>query len=173
MNIFKKKLTLIAYLFLRLPLAKNVVRYMCKKFHFRLSFQNEHGERVSNLFKFEPQNLYHIYWSTRRLFSCKKFVLVICKCFRLFVNTMSAVDKCSLPNRDNLLEPIHMQLSKKLKTFFQLFRAFSKSRLNFKHFQKKRWRSSLIYLWGYGLRKSCLDICVKVPLQINLPKGTW
>ena len=30
---------------------------------------------------------------------------------------MSAVDKCSLPNRDNLIQPIHMQLSQKLKTF--------------------------------------------------------
>ena len=32
------------------------------------------------------------------------------------MNGMSAVDKCSLPNRDNLVKPIHMQLSKKLKT---------------------------------------------------------
>ena len=30
---------------------------------------------------------------------------------------MSAVDKCSLPNRDNLMQPKHMQLSQKLKTF--------------------------------------------------------
>ena len=30
---------------------------------------------------------------------------------------MSAADKCSLPNRDNLMEPIHMQLSQKVKTF--------------------------------------------------------
>ena len=30
---------------------------------------------------------------------------------------MGAVDKCSLPNRSNLMEFIHMQLSKKLKTF--------------------------------------------------------
>ena len=30
---------------------------------------------------------------------------------------MSAVDKCSLPNRDNLMEPVNMQLSQKLKTF--------------------------------------------------------
>ena len=50
---------------------------------------------------------------------------------------MSAVDKCSLPNRDNLMQPIHMQLSQKLKTFSQFFLAFSKSRLNFQHFQKK------------------------------------
>ena len=50
---------------------------------------------------------------------------------------MSAVDKFSLPNRNNLMTPIHMQLSKKLKTFSQFFLAFSKSRLNFEHFQKK------------------------------------
>ena len=50
---------------------------------------------------------------------------------------MSAIDKCSLPNRDNLIQPIHMQFSQKLKAFFEFFRAFSKSRLNFEHFQKK------------------------------------
>ena len=49
----------------------------------------------------------------------------------------SAVDKCSLPNRDNLMEPIHMQLSQKLKTFCQFFSLFSKSMLNFECFQKK------------------------------------
>ena len=50
---------------------------------------------------------------------------------------MSAVDKCSLPNTDNSMQPIHIQLSQKLQTFSQLFPAFSKSRLNFEHFQKK------------------------------------
>ena len=50
---------------------------------------------------------------------------------------MSAVDKCSLPNTDNLMQPIHMQLSQKLKTFSGFLPAFSKSRLNFEHFQKK------------------------------------
>ena len=50
---------------------------------------------------------------------------------------MSAVDKFSLPNTDKLMQPIHIQLSQKLKTFSQLFPAFSKSRLNFEHFQKK------------------------------------
>ena len=50
---------------------------------------------------------------------------------------MTAVEKCSLPNRDNLMQPIHMQLSQKLKTFFFFFSAFSKSSLNFEHFQKK------------------------------------
>ena len=47
---------------------------------------------------------------------------------------MSAVDKCSLPNTDNLMQPIHMQLSQKLKTFSRFFPAFSKASLNFEHF---------------------------------------
>ena len=50
---------------------------------------------------------------------------------------MRAVDKCSLPNKDNLMQPIHMQLSGKLKTFSEFFRAFPKSRLNLEHFQIK------------------------------------
>ena len=50
---------------------------------------------------------------------------------------MSAVDKCCLPNRDNLMQPIHMQLSQKLKNFSEFFLGFSKSHLNFEHFQKK------------------------------------
>ena len=50
---------------------------------------------------------------------------------------MSALDKCSLPNRDNLMQPIHMQLSQKLKIFSEIFNVFSKSSLNFEYFQKK------------------------------------
>ena len=50
---------------------------------------------------------------------------------------MSAVEKCSLSNRDNLMQPIHMELSEKLKTFPEFFRAFSKSGLKFEHFEKK------------------------------------
>ena len=50
---------------------------------------------------------------------------------------MSGVDKCSLPNRDNLMQPIHIQLSEKVKTFSRFFNVFSKSRLSFEYFQKK------------------------------------
>ena len=50
---------------------------------------------------------------------------------------MSAIDKCSLPNRHNLMQAIHMQLSEKLKTFSRFFNVFSKCRLSFEHFQKK------------------------------------
>ena len=117
MDIFRKKMTLIAFLFHRVRRAKNVVRFMCKKSTCRIPFQKEHGKRMSTLLKSEQQHLRHIYCSTGRQFSCKKCLLVICQRLRLFVKTMSAVDKCCLPNRENLMEPIHMQLSQKLKNF--------------------------------------------------------
>ena len=44
---------------------------------------------------------------------------------------MTVVGKCSLPNRDNLMQSIHMQLSQKLKTFSGYFNVFLKSRLSF------------------------------------------
>ena len=50
---------------------------------------------------------------------------------------MTADDKYSLLNRDNLTQPIPTQLSQKQKAFFPFFLAFSKSTLNFEHLQKK------------------------------------
>ena len=74
--------------------------------------------------------------------SRKKSVLVRRKALELFVNTLSADDKYSLLNRDNLAQPIRTQLSHKSKPFYQLRLAFSKSSLNLKHFQKKDDRHS-------------------------------
>ena len=50
---------------------------------------------------------------------------------------MSAVDKCSVPNRDNLIEPIHMQLSQKLKTFSLSFNVFSNLGQDLNIFKKR------------------------------------
>ena len=62
---------------------------------------------------------------------------MICKISRLFINTLSADGKYSLLNRDNLTQPIQMQLSQKQKLFADFFSAFLKSSLNFEHFLKK------------------------------------
>ena len=50
---------------------------------------------------------------------------------------MKSVDKYSLPNTEYLMQPIQVKFSQKQKTFPRLFSAFSKSKLNFEHFQKK------------------------------------
>ena len=55
----------------------------------------------------------------------------------MFVNTLTADDKYSPLNRDNLTRPIRTKLSQKQEAFPEFFLAFSKSSLSFEHFQKK------------------------------------
>ena len=64
--------------------------------------------------------------------------IVIRKILGLFVNALTADDKYSLVNRDNLLQDLQMQLSQKQKNIFQIFFGLWKSRFNLQHFQKKR-----------------------------------
>ena len=66
---------------------------------------------------------------------------------------MGAVDKCSLRNSDNLMQPIHMQLSQKLKTFSEFFNIFSKSTLSFAYFHKKDDALSLFISEGTACEK--------------------
>ena len=56
-----------------------------------------------------------------RQLSCKNCQLAIWKILRLFGNTRSADDKFSLLNRDNLTQPIPMQLSEKQKNFSRFY----------------------------------------------------
>ena len=55
----------------------------------------------------------------------------------MFVNTLTADDKYSLPNRDNLTQQNRTKLSQKQKAFSQFFVAFSKYTLNFEDFEKR------------------------------------
>ena len=55
----------------------------------------------------------------------------------MFVNTLTADDKYSLLNRDNLTQQNRTQLSQKQKAFSQFFLAFSKHTLNFEDFEKR------------------------------------
>ena len=54
----------------------------------------------------------------------RKSVLVIDKFLRLLVKSLPADDKHYVLNRDNLAQPIQMQLFQKQKTFSQLFLAY-------------------------------------------------
>ena len=62
---------------------------------------------------------------------------MIHKILRLFVNTLTVDEKHYLLNRDNLTQPIQMQLPEKQKNLSQLFFEFLKSILNFKHLPTK------------------------------------
>ena len=72
-----------------------------------------------------------------------------CKISRLFVNTLTADDKDSLLNRDNLMSPIQMQFSQKKKALSEFFCEVLKFILNFENFRQKM---TLIYDFFSKLR---------------------
>ena len=137
MNIFQKKKTLIADVFPKLRTRKNLARSMAKKSRFKGNFKKQYGKCARTLVKCQGQLLYHIYRSLLTKLSYKKCLLVICKISSFFINTLSADGKYSVFNRDNLTQPIQMQLSRKEKTFSSFFFAYSRSNWNFEHFLKK------------------------------------
>ena len=51
---------------------------------------------------------------------------MICEILRYFANTLTADDKYSLRNSENIPQPIQMQLSKKQEKFDQYFAEFLK-----------------------------------------------
>ena len=80
----------------------------------------------------ESQNFSNLNDSTFTIFinhcegSCirKSLLLVIHEILRLLVNTLTVDDKDYLVNRDNLTQPIQIQLSQKQKTFSSHFLHF-------------------------------------------------
>ena len=55
----------------------------------------------------------------------------------MFINTLTPDPKYSLLKRDNLRQPIQIQLLQKQKIFSQIVAAFLKASLNFELFEKK------------------------------------
>ena len=139
LNIFKSKMALVADVFPNIRNLKNVVTSISKKSCFRSPFEKQDIKRDQILLKVERHHIYHLYWSHWGQFSSKKSLLVICKIFRQFVNTVTAHDKYVFPIRDNLTQPIQMHLYQKQKNFLKFFRQRLKSSLNFEHFEAKEY----------------------------------
>ena len=111
---------------------------MSKKFNFIGPFVKQHGKWDQTVLNSEWHCFYHIYWSLWRKASSKKSLLLIIKIPGLFFNTLTAGQKYSLLNWDNLTPPTQMQLSPKRIAFSQFFSAFLKCRLNLQYFWKKK-----------------------------------
>ena len=62
---------------------------------------------------------------------------MIQKILRLFVNSLTVDEKHYLLTRDNLMQPIQIELYQKEKTFFEIFFAILTSIINSKHLGKK------------------------------------
>ena len=146
---------------------------MSKKSRFRRTLDRQHGKRAKTLWQSERPHLYHIHWRLWTQLSREKSLLVICKILRLFVNTLTADDKYCLLNRDNLMHQIQMDLSQKRKTFSEFFSAFSKSTLNFEHFQNKDDPQSFCISKIAGSERRGQKNVLKVPFERNHGEETW
>ena len=137
MKICKKKVTLIADVFLNLRTRKYIVTEMSEKSRFRGPFDKWHDKRAKTLLKYERQHLYHIYWDLWRILELKKSLWLICKVLGLLVNPLIADDKDSLLNRGNLLQDFQMDLSQERKIFSELSFHFLDLESIFNIFKKK------------------------------------
>ena len=110
---------------------------MSKKSRFRESFDKQHGKRTQALLKSASLHLCDIPWSLLSQLSWKTSLLLTCQILGLLVNTLSANEKYSVLNRDNLTIPSQMQLSQKKKSFVEFSAKLFKSAKNSKYFEKK------------------------------------
>ena len=128
---------------------------MFKKPRFRTPFHSEYAKEAKLL---ESQHVktsetlhesawklfYHNFSSLRDRLTCKMSASVICESLGLFVNTLTADDKYFLCNRENLRQPVQMQLSQK-QFFLWTCCWFSEFYIKFWTFWNKRLPSGLAY----------------------------
>ena len=108
------------------------------------------------LLKSARHHYYPLFSSIRGKLSCKKSPSVWYEILRLFVNALTADDKYSDSNMQNLQKQFQTPASQKQKTFSLFFIAFLKCAWNLESFQKKRWVSLPNYFRNYWCWKTWL-----------------
>ena len=91
----------------------------------------------------------------------------------LFVNALTADDKYSRSNIQNLPQQFQTSLSQKQKTFSRFFIAFLKCAWKLEHFQKKDEYSSLIFSEFIDAEKRGYFPVWKVLLQNTIRQWTY
>ena len=97
---------------------------MFKKLCFRKPFESQHAKVSEILLKSGWQQFCHIFQSLWKRLTLKMSVLVISEILGLFVNILTADDSYSPRKKENLRQPIQMQLSKKQNLFLNFLLLF-------------------------------------------------
>ena len=108
--------------------------------HKRPCFWKPGSQRVNESqkrLKSAEKHFRRTFSSFRTKLNLKKSFLLRSEISRLFVSMLSAGDKYSRHNRENLPLPIQIQLSKKPKTFCCFFIEFLECKLNVEHFEEQ------------------------------------
>ena len=124
---------------------KDSATYTSKRSCLRTPFANERVNGFQRVLKSARNHYYPLFWSIRGKLSCQKSVLVWLEILRLFVQTLTADDKHSGRNMQNLPKQFQTPLSYKQKTFSGFFIAFLKCAWNLEHFQKEDEYPSVIF----------------------------
>ena len=95
-------MTLVVDIFPKLETVKNMVWLMSKKSRFKTHFDSEHFKGSKTIPKSSRQHFCYIASSLRDKLSWEMSLLVIFEILGLFVNTLTADDKYSLRNTENL-----------------------------------------------------------------------
>ena len=134
-------MTLLAYVFSKLPTVKDTVTQIFKELRVIASFYDQHVKRCKKLVKCPWEYFYQISLSFWTKLTWKTYLLLICELLQVFIKRLTTDHRYSLCYVFTLQVLYQMQLSKKLKLFSEILFPFAKSSSNFEHFEKKRWHS--------------------------------
>ena len=123
---------------------KDVATETSKRSCFRTPLANERVNGFQTLLKSARNHYYPLFSSIRSKSSSKNSPSVWYEILRLFVNTLTADDKYSGSNMQNLPQQFQTPLSQKQNTFSWFFIPFLKCAWYLEHFQKKDRDPSLI-----------------------------
>ena len=110
-NIFEKKMIVIANVFPKLQTVKDLVKPLSWKRCFRISFDNKNLNNCQTLFKSAWEHFYHNFGSLWREMTLKISPLLKFEILGGFVNTLTVDDKYPVWYCENLKFPIQLQLS--------------------------------------------------------------
>ena len=102
---------------------KKVATQTSKSSCFRTSFASERVNGFQTLLK-SVRHPYYLFSSIRGKLSCKKSPSVSYEILRLFVKALTADDKYSVSNMQDLTQHIQTLLSQKQKTFLEFWLHF-------------------------------------------------
>ena len=164
-NIWKKRMSVLAWLFPKVLLPKEVATETSTKSCFRTPFGNQRINWFQTPLKVARHHLYPLFpWIPGKL-SWKKTALLWSKILRLFAKTLTADDKYSWRNMQNFLQQLQTLLSEKRKIFSRFFIAFLKCAWYLEHFEKKYECLSVIISEVIVSERGCHWNVLKVLLQ--------
>ena len=140
-NVLKKRMSVLAYLFIKLLFRKEVATKKAGRSCFRTPFGNQRANGFQTPLEVARHHYYpFLPWIPCKV-SWKKTALLWLKILKLFATTLTADDKYSCRNMQKFLQQLQTLLYEKRKAFSGFFYSISEMWIKFRTFWKKGWVS--------------------------------